>query len=230
MTHAEGREANRIILGWGAAATPTHPGELSYYGRPRPGCRRTRADGFACWGEVPHLEDCCWRHVDDWRYQDQLEGRAEAVAFAKDLARQRTTGPGVYFIVGGDLVKIGVAHDPQARLATLQCGSPVRLEMHRTVPTASADAVERRLHKLFREHRRHGEWFDAAAVLSTIDALSDEQIRALGGIAAGVLRGPPDVLARWFGAPVGFGVYRAVPPIEVRADGHCPPLDLESLA
>jgi hypothetical protein len=65
----------------------------------------------------------------------------------------------VYFI-GGDIgaIKIGAAHDPAARLKTLQCGSPIPIRL-----LAIADGcheVEREYHRQFAAHRLHGEWFE----------------------------------------------------------------------
>jgi Meiotically up-regulated gene 113 len=54
-------------------------------------------------------------------------------------------------------VKIGVANNPEDRLAGLQCGSPLQLEI---VGLISGDyALERALHHRLRDDRLHGEWF-----------------------------------------------------------------------
>ena len=57
-----------------------------------------------------------------------------------------------------DRVKIGISNDPQARLATLQCGSPTQLNLLATILGNKAD--ERQLHNTLHESRAHGEWFD----------------------------------------------------------------------
>lgn len=68
----------------------------------------------------------------------------------------------VYFILckTTGLVKCGVALRPQKRLATLQVGSPTRLEL-----IAELDGNERReraIHKRIEQHHSHGEWFHYA--------------------------------------------------------------------
>jgi hypothetical protein len=66
----------------------------------------------------------------------------------------------VYFIqpIAGGLVKIGVSVAPEARLAALQCGSPVDLQILRVIPCADRK-LESRIHAAFAEHRVRGEWF-----------------------------------------------------------------------
>jgi hypothetical protein len=75
----------------------------------------------------------------------------------------------VYFIfamVDEDLmhVKIGyTAGSPTARMASLQCGSPLKLRLagwFRGTPE-----LERRFHETFRSLRLHGEWFKAVGKL-----------------------------------------------------------------
>lgn len=59
--------------------------------------------------------------------------------------------------------KIGVSTDIRDRLATLQTGSPVRLQVfhRRLVPADGRSAFDREknLHWHFRAHQVHGEWF-----------------------------------------------------------------------
>lgn len=73
----------------------------------------------------------------------------------------------VYFIqpAEGGLIKIGWAIDVSARMAILQCGSPVVLTViHSEMGTKKR---EKGFHKLFAAHRRHGEWFEAAPDILT---------------------------------------------------------------
>jgi len=65
----------------------------------------------------------------------------------------------VYFVeaTGLDLVKIGFARNVAARLADLQCASPVTLRLLGTVP--GGIEVERFFHKDLAEYRVRGEWF-----------------------------------------------------------------------
>jgi hypothetical protein len=60
------------------------------------------------------------------------------------------------------LVKIGQTTNWDKRWRSLCAGSPVPLEL---VALLSGLALEKTLHRLFAQHRRHFEWFDAAPVL-----------------------------------------------------------------
>lgn len=60
------------------------------------------------------------------------------------------------------LVKIGSSNDPEARMANLQCGSPVALEILRTYEQPASfygESLEFWLHRQLKHLRRHGEWF-----------------------------------------------------------------------
>lgn len=63
----------------------------------------------------------------------------------------------IYFVEGGDLVKIGMAEDVPARVARMQTGSPIPLRLLGYVP--GGRDVERALHRRFRDLRVRGEWF-----------------------------------------------------------------------
>ena len=60
------------------------------------------------------------------------------------------------------LQKVGLATDPQSRLATLQTASPFDLVMHGAVavPFREAHSVERRAHRLLARFRVRNEWFE----------------------------------------------------------------------
>ena len=66
----------------------------------------------------------------------------------------------IYFVEGGDLVKIGMAEDVPARVARMQTGSPIQLRLLGSMP-GDRD-VERALHRRFRDLRVRGEWFRRA--------------------------------------------------------------------
>lgn len=86
---------------------------------------------------------------------------------------ERTTN--IYFIRGGDLVKIGSAVDVQARLKALQTGSPVRLELIGALSAFAGEEYE--FHAELAKFRVHGEWFKATEpVLGYIDHLLDTRI------------------------------------------------------
>ena len=84
---------------------------------------------------------------------------------------------------GAAPVKIGVACDPAARLAQLQCGSPVMLKLfhvHRVAGDAAH--LEGFVHFSLERSRRHGEWFD----LLPDEAI--EKIREIEGRMCRVMR------------------------------------------
>ncbi|WP_051838753.1 GIY-YIG nuclease family protein [Streptomyces sp. NRRL WC-3742] len=66
----------------------------------------------------------------------------------------------VYLITaaGSRTAKIGRSTDPGSRLAALQAGSPVALQLAASFP--GGPRLERHLHKAFGSFRIHGEWFD----------------------------------------------------------------------
>lgn len=67
----------------------------------------------------------------------------------------------VYFIVAPEveMVKIGKTTDLEKRMATLKTMSPTKLQLG--VSMDYDDWLESRIHKHFKEHRSHGEWFFA---------------------------------------------------------------------
>lgn len=65
----------------------------------------------------------------------------------------------VYFISGGDLIKIGYAKQPLKRLTSLKSGSPYELTLIASM--AGSMALERHLHDRFADLRQNGEWFRA---------------------------------------------------------------------
>jgi hypothetical protein len=88
----------------------------------------------------------------------------------------------VYFVQAQalGLIKIGVAVDPKIRLGDLQCGSPDALAMLGVIWSEDAQGLEGSLHRRFRDHRRHGEWFAPVPalisyILENAAALGDEE-------------------------------------------------------
>lgn len=60
------------------------------------------------------------------------------------------------FGVGGP-VKVGIAKNPALRAAELQCGAPEKLRVIVTV--RGSIAMEKTIHRMLREIRMSGEWF-----------------------------------------------------------------------
>lgn len=75
------------------------------------------------------------------------------------------TSSGFVYVIGAEssrVVKIGFAVDPSRRLTHLQTGSPVRLAILAALP--GSRTFEAKLHKVFKDLRKHGEWFDFGKV------------------------------------------------------------------
>lgn len=81
----------------------------------------------------------------------------------------------VYLLRAGNAVKIGIAVNIGARLAALQSGNPLPIEIvgRRRFPnTLAALEAERSLHKRFCDQRAQGEWFRISTEAAT-DALNN---------------------------------------------------------
>jgi hypothetical protein len=63
----------------------------------------------------------------------------------------------VYFLRGGDLVKIGTSNNPRRRIDEIKTGSAVELSLLQVID--GGRDVERGLHTRFADQRSHGEWF-----------------------------------------------------------------------
>lgn len=74
----------------------------------------------------------------------------------------------VYFVgaLEGSVIKIGWTLDPERRLLTLDCGSPVPLVLIGAMRGTQAE--EAALHARFRAQRVKGEWFKACPDLVAI--------------------------------------------------------------
>lgn len=83
----------------------------------------------------------------------------------------------VYFIRGGDLVKIGWSRDVAKRMRQLQGASSTRLQVLGCLE--GTRETEADLHQRFKRFRRHGEWFEAdAKMLAAIRWFCDEETQA----------------------------------------------------
>lgn len=81
----------------------------------------------------------------------------------------------VYFVQAGENgpVKIGLAEDPDRRVAELQTGCFAELRLLGTI--AGDRGTERALHERFADYRIRGEWFEpSAAVFEAFEVPSEE--------------------------------------------------------
>jgi hypothetical protein len=84
------------------------------------------------------------------------------------------SGGYVYFIRGGDAIKIGFSKEPPSRLPDLQVANPEKLDLIGAVRGTRKD--ERELHQMFCHLEIRGEWFRAELELIEYinSALADE--------------------------------------------------------
>lgn len=82
-----------------------------------------------------------------------------------------------------DFYKIGIAEDPEARLSSMQSGTPHELRLLTTIGADDARAVEKSLHSLLRNRRHRAEWFELTSKkinsLKAIDYMRSENISKL---------------------------------------------------
>lgn len=108
------------------------------------------------------------------------------VDIEKRVARSRRPRPprptpGVYFIRGAGLVKIGCTGSSphsgiEKRVRTISAISPVPVELYRFIPTRiQGFRLEGLLHERFASERSHSEWFNDR-ILDEIDGLSDAEV------------------------------------------------------
>lgn len=74
--------------------------------------------------------------------------------------KRETKPQDVYFIATrySRMIKIGLARNPQGRLASLQTASPEPLDLLKVLPGVGREG-EARLHERLDGSRSHGEWF-----------------------------------------------------------------------
>ena len=86
------------------------------------------------------------------------------------LAPPRNDGPsaGVYFLLSGQYVKIGMSMNVTGRVTQLQTSSPERIKFIAYIPCGTERdrrGLEAELHDMWAELRSHGEWFRATPEL-----------------------------------------------------------------
>lgn len=82
----------------------------------------------------------------------------------------------IVWATGTNLYKIGFSNDVDRRIGSLKSGSPHPLEVILTVPGTH---VEKILHGIFADYRKHGEWFefDNDLTLTMVKAAAYQQSR-----------------------------------------------------
>lgn len=144
---------------------------------PHPAKNITRDPGrcswFDCRDEIPFMNDValCFRHTNEMRLALMPGGRHAASDRAYGLAPTATLTDGwVYYLLVGDLIKIGFASDVRKRLRSY----PPNTELLAVEP--GDRALEKRRHQQFDEHLQRGrEWFaDVPEIRTWICTVCDE--------------------------------------------------------
>lgn len=115
-----------------------------------------------------------WVIVEAGSQQEALEHRDVADVRDELLNPRPDEFCGVYFLSNGNgCVKVGqTTYTLASRVAQLQSGSPHRLYVCATIPSADRKALEKQIHASLAVRRLHGEWFamndeEAIAVAET---------------------------------------------------------------
>ncbi|MFF7147518.1 GIY-YIG nuclease family protein [Streptomyces griseoaurantiacus] len=112
-----------------------------------------------------------WQKWEQANEEAQLRVQAAGILNAPP-PRLRDPRPGKWktYLVsvdGSQTVKIGIAKDPKARMATLQTGHPMELSL---LWSCEGD-YERELHEAFARLRVRGEWFDLTPLGDPVTAV-----------------------------------------------------------
>lgn len=89
----------------------------------------------------------------------------------------------VYLLKAGDRYKIGTTDTIHKRIKALQTSCPYKIEVVLVVKSSDALTLEKTTHKLFKAHRRVGEWFefDSKSLNACVDFLSENGSKVLLG-------------------------------------------------
>lgn len=114
-----------------------------------------------------------WLEQNDWQHTVGIDGYPSVLVAECERNLVGPTTPAVetarIYVIGAvgrrRPVKIGTTIDVRRRLASLQSGSPLKLELRRCyeVPLDDSYRIENHCHIHFKAARSHGEWFEITA-------------------------------------------------------------------
>ena len=108
----------------------------------------------------------------------------EIARLIADMDRRREIAGGssdfswVYGIQSAEFIKIGVARDVEGRMYGMQIGNPIRLRIVMRHHVSETRWIERRMHKILREHSvsdMHLHIKEETARLAELERLGDEK-------------------------------------------------------
>jgi DNA-binding XRE family transcriptional regulator len=100
----------------------------------------------------------------------------------------------VYFLKAENRIKIGFATNPSKRIASIQTSSPFKLDVVLIID--GNFETEQNLHKMFREYRHTGEWFEfVEPIKKFIEDNLDSDRRYECGFGASELQGNQQILS-----------------------------------
>lgn len=70
-------------------------------------------------------------------------------------------------------IKIGVSKNPNKRLKQLQTGNGSKLRLLKVYQIENDIFIEKRLHKMFWQNRRKGEWFQFSPLHEYLDVIDN---------------------------------------------------------
>ena len=69
----------------------------------------------------------------------------------------------LYFIKGGDAIKVGITENVEQRLTGIQVGNPAKVELLHSISMSDEEArqAESEIHRMFIKTNLSGEWYQA---------------------------------------------------------------------
>jgi hypothetical protein len=122
--------------------------------------------------------------LEDWQPKKWSERQYAAKGLPDGESLEGYRGY-VYFIgpKNGTPLKIGYSRNPWARVKELQTAATEQMFVVATIKTTEPSEID--VHKLFKEERVNGEWFERSAVLDRIiNDIKDGAIASIGDLIA----------------------------------------------
>jgi len=102
-----------------------------------------------------------------WR-EGQFDCRILPHDSEENVPRQHYEYTFIYLMTAGDTVKVGMSKNPQNRVKELRTGAAKRIECRKQfkLPKPGARYKEAQCHRLLRDFRTSGEWFEVREIIA----------------------------------------------------------------